>query len=202
MVWIINAILNQAAIAGGLRQESSGAFTVVLIVAGLGLVLQTHSAASSCAHRGLKHPEEQEDVKSAPRWWWKVLCRLHTQHLTLVLVSWMLTCSCAMAGLAGSFQGTNSQFRPQAAFLTARYMLNSVVELQWNWQYQQCGMSLVEIPQESAGMGIACAATDLTPGLGFSHRCGSKVNSVERVKGALQSLWNFPSFHCTFITTV
>lgn len=90
----------------------------------------------------------------------------------------------------------------EAAFLTARYMLKSVVELQWNWQYQQCGISLVEIPQESAGMGIACAATDLTPGLGFSHRCGSKVNSVERVKGALQSLWNFPSFHCTFITTV
>lgn len=43
----------------------------------------------------------------------------------------------------------------------------------------------MEIPQESAGMGTACAATDLTPGLGFSHRCGSKVNSVKRVKGVL-----------------
>lgn len=73
----------------------------------------------------------------------------------------------------------------------------------WNWHiYQQYGISLVEIPQESAGMGTACAATDLTPGLGFSHRCGSKVNSVKRVKGVLESLWSFPSFHCTFIATI
>lgn len=51
-------------------------------------------------------------------------------------------------------------------------------------------------------MGTACTATDLTPGLGFSHRCGSKVNSVKRVKEVLGSLWSLPSFHCTFVATV
>lgn len=58
--------------AGGLRQEGSGAPALVLIVVGLGLVLRTRRAASAPAHPGPKPPEKSwasvwvESARPAP----------------------------------------------------------------------------------------------------------------------------------------